>query len=223
MLITETVYSVRKRAPWLQWLGSLRLWLSFHIFTGIVGPFLVLLHSAFSVGGVAGLALGLAWIVVMSGLFGRYVYTAVPRTRAGIEWSRDELAARVEELEKEMEAWLAHRPMAVETWTRVAGPPLNPRHGLGVLLRTFSDFWYSRRVHAMLRTLERVERTRFGELERLLRRRRRLERQMASLDWAHRWMSLWRLAHLPLGAALFTSALVHMIGVLYYKGLPFLG
>ena len=37
LLMTETLYTFRKRFKWLQ-VGRLRAWLSFHIFTGIVGP-----------------------------------------------------------------------------------------------------------------------------------------------------------------------------------------
>ncbi len=37
MLMTETLYSLRKRARLARW-GRMADWLRFHIFTGIVGP-----------------------------------------------------------------------------------------------------------------------------------------------------------------------------------------
>jgi hypothetical protein len=41
MLMTETLYSLRKRTRRAQW-GRMSAWLDFHIFTGLVGPYLVL-------------------------------------------------------------------------------------------------------------------------------------------------------------------------------------
>ncbi|MEN4098501.1 MAG: hypothetical protein ROW52_01135, partial [Anaerolineaceae bacterium] len=40
MLMTETLYSLRKRSRLARW-GRMSAWLQFHIFTGIVGPYLV--------------------------------------------------------------------------------------------------------------------------------------------------------------------------------------
>ncbi|MBI5303970.1 MAG: hypothetical protein HY868_17680 [Chloroflexi bacterium] len=219
MLITETIYTIRKRIRWFSWLGPLRVWLSFHIFTGIVGPFLVLLHSAFMVGGLAGFAMLMTGIVVMSGFVGRYIYTAVPRTRAGIEVSHDELTARANALQRELDAWTAQRPALVNAINaRVTASPVDPNDWLGLLARAWQDYAYDRRVHAASRGLAKSERARFRELEKLLHRRRQLERQIASLSLAHRLMGVWRLVHVPLGAALFTSAFIHVIAALFFKG-----
>ncbi len=221
MLVTEIVYSVRKRVHWLHWVGSLRLWLSFHIFTGIVGPFLVLLHSAFAVSGLAGLALVMTGLVVLSGLVGRYVYTAVPRTRAGIELSRDELAARAQELKKELDGWIEHKPALFPLLAAVAGPTTNTRDWLDVLMRPFADLAYDQQVRSTLRGVERTERVRLNELKQLLRRQHQLERQIASLEWVQRMMGVWRLVHIPLGITLFTTSFLHVLAALYFKGLRF--
>lgn len=85
ILATESLYSFRKRsrraAPW----GRSESWLRFHIFTGIVGPFMILLHSAFSFDGLASMATLLMAATVASGFVGRYIYTLLPRSTAGIE------------------------------------------------------------------------------------------------------------------------------------------
>ncbi len=220
MVITETVYSIRKRVQWLHWLGSLRMWLSFHIFTGIVGPFLVLLHSAFAVGGLAGWAFAMAGIVVLSGFAGRYIYTAVPRTRAGIELGRDELIARAETLQMELDEWILNKPM-LTSLLPAATTPAKTINWSDVLLRTWKDHAYDQHVHAALQTLTRTDGARVRELEQLLRKQHRLERQIASLDWVQRIMGLWRLAHIPLGITLFTTALIHIVAALYFRGLRF--
>ncbi len=84
MLATETLYSLRKRSRLARW-GRLVNWLRFHIFTGIVGPFMVFLHSAWKMNGIAGVTLWMTGVVVLSGFIGRYLYTRIPRTADGIE------------------------------------------------------------------------------------------------------------------------------------------
>lgn len=84
MLMTETLYSLRKRTRFAHW-GRMSNWLQFHIFTGIVGPFMALLHSSWKINGLAGVTLLLTGVVVVSGFIGRYIYTRIPRTADGIE------------------------------------------------------------------------------------------------------------------------------------------
>ncbi|HMK08031.1 MAG TPA: hypothetical protein VK449_03275 [Anaerolineales bacterium] len=94
MLMTETLYSLRKRALRRPW-GTMRSWLQFHIFTGIVGAYLVLLHSAWSFRGLAGVLSFMTAVVVASGFVGRYIYTAVPRTADGVVIEARELQAQL--------------------------------------------------------------------------------------------------------------------------------
>jgi len=84
MLSTETLYSLRKRERMARW-GRMSAWLQFHIFTGIVGPFMVLLHTSWKFNGLAGVTTLLTAIIVISGFIGRYIYTRIPRTADGIE------------------------------------------------------------------------------------------------------------------------------------------
>ena len=60
-------------------------WLQIHIFTGLVGPFMVLLHSSWKFNGLAGVTTLLTVIIVVSGFIGRYIFTRIPRTMDGLE------------------------------------------------------------------------------------------------------------------------------------------
>lgn len=84
MLMTETLYSLRKRSRSVHW-GRMSSWLEFHIFTGIVGPYMVLLHTAWKFNGLAGVTTLFTVIIVVSGFVGRYIFTRVPRTLDGLE------------------------------------------------------------------------------------------------------------------------------------------
>jgi hypothetical protein len=84
MLSTETLYSFRKRTNRARW-GSMQSWLQFHIFTGLVGPYMVLLHTSWKFNGLAGVTTLLTVVIVISGFFGRYIYTLIPRGVDGLE------------------------------------------------------------------------------------------------------------------------------------------
>jgi hypothetical protein len=84
MLMTETLYSLRKRSRSVRW-GRMSTWLQFHIFTGIVGPYMVLLHSSWKFNGLAGVSMLFTVIIVVSGFIGRYIFTRIPRTLEGLE------------------------------------------------------------------------------------------------------------------------------------------
>jgi hypothetical protein len=101
MLMTETLYSLRKRALRRPW-GTMRAWLQFHIFTGIVGAYLVFLHSAWSFQGLAGGLTFMTAVVVMSGFIGRYIYTAVPRTADGVVIEAQELQDQLVRAQEEV-------------------------------------------------------------------------------------------------------------------------
>ena len=84
MLMTEFLYSLRKRSRSVRW-GRMSSWLQFHIFTGLVGPYMVFLHSSWKFHGLAGATTLLTLIIVLSGFIGRYIYTRIPRTLDGME------------------------------------------------------------------------------------------------------------------------------------------
>ena len=95
MLMTELLYSLRKRSRSARW-GRMSSWLEFHIFTGLVGPFMVLLHTSWKFNGLAGISTLFTVIIVISGFVGRYIYTRIPRTTDGmiIEGTLSEAALR---------------------------------------------------------------------------------------------------------------------------------
>ena len=84
MLMTEILYSLRKRSRAARW-GRMSTWLEFHIFTGLVGPFMTLLHTSWKFNGLAGVSTLFTVIIVISGFVGRYIFTRIPRTVDGLE------------------------------------------------------------------------------------------------------------------------------------------
>lgn len=220
MLMTETLYSIRKRMGSARW-GRMVYWLKFHIFTGLVGPFMVLLHSSWKFAGLAGLVMLLTVIVVVSGFIGRYIYTAIPRTVNGLALEEEEIDRMIQETEASLQAWL--QAQSEETRKVVEGllhaedalvhtlPP-----ALLLWIRPIVRWYYRWLWWQEKRRLGRLIRAEAKKLERLLTRRSTLRRQRAMLLWARRAMAIWHTLHVPLGAVLFTLAFVHIAGALYY-------
>lgn len=80
LLFAEVGYSWRKRTS-RSGPGSVQRWLQAHVYAGLVGPYLALLHSAFRFRGLAGVLTLLMGVVVLSGVVGRFAYTRAPRSR----------------------------------------------------------------------------------------------------------------------------------------------
>jgi len=116
MLMTEVLYSLRKRSRRARW-GSMETWLKFHILTGLVGPYMVLLHSSWKFHGLAGAVTLLTLLIVASGFVGRYIYTRIPRSLDGSETDDSARAAGLAKTRRAMAVWYAvHIPLGMATF-----------------------------------------------------------------------------------------------------------
>ena len=218
MLMTETLYSLRKRSRSARW-GRMSSWLRFHIFTGLVGPYLVLLHTSWKFNGLAGIVTALMIAVVLSGIVGRYIYTAVPRTADGAVIEAAELEHQIALAEADLQRWLAGRPEADQRLVqRMAALPAGGGPLL-VLGRTFLEWEYRLAWRREQRRMGALEKAQARELDRLLRQRRSLRRQVASLALARRMLATWHTVHIPIGMVLFAAACVHIGAAIYYATL----
>jgi hypothetical protein len=220
MLMTEILYSWRKRSRSARW-GKMSNWLRFHIFTGLVGPYMVLLHTSWKFNGLAGIVLLLTIIIVLSGIIGRYIYTAIPRTADGAEIEASELARQIEIVEENLQKWAQAQPEITHTLSQAVKETSAPSGNSpsAVFGRVFTEASYRFRLWHAHRQLRTRYRSQAKELENLFQRKRALQRQVASLAMARRLLSLWHTVHIPIGVALFATAFVHIIGAIYYATL----
>lgn len=219
MLMTETLYSLRKRSRVARW-GRLAKWLQFHIFTGLVGPFLVLLHTSWKFNGLAGVVMLLTLIIVVSGVIGRYIYTAVPRTADGAELQARHLSDMIREIEREMEEFASANPAIQKQQQRL--PAIQQAQGSGataVLGRVFTEWSERFQGWQEQRQAQAALRPQIRTMEKLARERRALYRQIDSLAAARRMLAVWHTIHIPIGMALFAAALVHILAAIYYATL----
>ena len=84
-------YMARKRYRFLARFGRLKYWLESHIFLCILGPIMILYHTAFKFGGIVSVSFWSMVVVVASGVIGRYIYLQIPRSMEGRELSLNEV------------------------------------------------------------------------------------------------------------------------------------
>jgi hypothetical protein len=212
MLATETLYTLRKRVRRFT-LGPTTVWLQAHIFMGIVGPFLVVLHSAGKLQGLAGVVTILTVLMVVSGFVGRYIYTAAPRSLDGVELGADELEGMFASTDGQLRA-LANKAGQTALPAIALETPL--QGWIVVLLRPYLRWRYGQRVHAVVKKMKGVDRRAAREIERLFLERYHLLLQIYSLAAARRLLAVWHILHVPLGGVLFALAFLHVGAALYY-------
>ena len=219
LMVLMLLYSVRKRAKPLRNLGRLRAWLDFHIFCGIVGPLLVILHSSFKVQGLVALSFWSMIAVALSGVLGRFLYLQIPRTRAGDELTLAEVAARREELARRLEE-LGLPPEIRGQLDRIALGGVSADARLLPLLfhlplQSVSLGWrlltFRRRLQAELKGAPRPL---LREATRAARRKAVLERRIVLWSRLQQLFHYWHVFHKPFAVVMYVFMVVHVAVVL---------
>ncbi len=209
MLMTEVLYSLRKRSMHARW-GRMSDWLEFHIFTGLVGPFLVLLHPGFQFKGLAGVLSLLTILIVISGFIGRYIYTAVPRTADGVEIDLAILEAQAAGMASELAALSHHRTTQPVGVRRPVGA--GNTSGIPVSYQ-LSEIMDARLVN---QPVSGALRAKARHLQELQNQHRKLQKVIRQRQTARRLFSLWHTIHIPLGLTLFLIAFIHIGAAIYF-------
>ncbi len=212
MLGAETLYTLRKRMRSLS-TGRMSVWLQSHIFLGILGPAIVLLHSAGKYHGIAAIAALLTVVTVFSGFVGRFLYTSVPRTLDGGELGLEELASRFAEVDRRLAS--LDGELSGEVRRILEEAPSKPAWHLP-LTRPWMAWRYRRHIRHRLSSVANMEPAVRDELAELLADRQEIQLEMQALAATRRLLSLWHLFHVPLGVILFTVVLVHVVAAVYF-------
>lgn len=216
LMTAMLAYSVRKRAGWLRRAGSLGAWLDFHIWCGVTGPLLIVLHSALKVGGLIAIAFWSMVAVAGSGVFGRFLYAQIPRTAAGDQLSLEE----ARRLDAELGARLRDEFDLDEAELAALDPPGGAGGAsLAVTLAglAFEPIRLRRRLarfRARHRALPHLVLARLGDLA---AQRALLHRRLALWRSLHELFHYWHVFHKPFAVLMYLFALVH-IGVAWATG-----
>lgn len=208
MLMTETLYSMRKRSKRAIW-GKMSDWLEFHIFTGLVGPFMVLLHPGWQFRGLAGVLSLLTILIVISGIIGRYLYTAVPRTVDGVEVAVEELKRQATDVQDRLQELTVLEMAFIDrkkTYLEVSNVNEMPQNkDFTIKSSKFNGLWHTG-VGADSRQ----------EQHQLTKKWRQLNRAIYARQKARQLFSLWHTIHIPIGLTLFIVGFIHIGAAIYY-------
>src|SRR5450631_3641644 len=139
MMILLLVYSARKRAAWLRWLGGIPAWFEIHMALGVTGPILVLFHANFKLGATnSNVALISMLVVAGSGVIGRYIYTRLHAQMDGHEDTLEQLKAVGDRLRSQTTS-ISFLPGLLDTIDRVEKRWIAPPKGtVGKFLHLFT-------------------------------------------------------------------------------------
>jgi hypothetical protein len=219
-------YPFRKQARWLAWTGPVGRWLDVHIVMGLSLPGLAAVHAGWRFEGLIGLGMLAMVIVSLSGTIGRYLYTHIPRNRAGLELSLEEAGAERRALLTELAVATGRAPRELE---ETLGLDLRPLARLGIG-RTFArlltdDIARWRALRRLRREWSRGHQAR-AALEgaglagalRLARREMALAQQVRLLDATRRVFGWWHVAHRPFALTALVAVVVHVVVAIWIGG-----
>jgi hypothetical protein len=233
MMVLLLIYSARKRAPWLRWIGSIPAWFEIHMTLGVMGPIFVLFHANFSLGATnSNVALFSMLLVAASGAVGRYIYTRLHARLDGHEDTLDQLKAAGARLASQKNS-VAFLPGLLEALERVERtyiePPENPLfrplHLCSGGIRVVAARWVMRSEIERAVGRARMQRPALmGEQGQLvadaarLYARRRLDAGRRMIEYAAyaRLFSFWHVLHLPLFFMLLIAGIVHVVAATVY-------
>ena len=238
LIVWLTWFGVRKR-QYSSTLGSVQGWLSAHVYLGCALLLIVLLHTGFQFGyNVHTLAFALMTLVIVSGLYGVYVYMKLPQRLSENrgDANRSELLDQLEDIDRRsrrvaedldedfqelVTSGISRTQLGSTLWARLRG-----RDESQVMLRQGGEVkvvdnagqeaaldWLAGRQS---RSGDPEQAGTIGELSALLRNKRRLLRQLNTDLRMQAMLEVWLHAHIPLTAGLLLALAVHILTVFIY-------
>src|SRR5438132_236790 len=217
-MLLNFLYPVRKRTRALSGMGSIRSWLDFHMFVGFMSPLVIAFHAAFQSNNqlATGTAAALL-IVVLTGIFGRFIYGLVPAS-GGKALQISDVLGRWERLRARLQPMLdeADNPALLHRMFDSAAKPVRP----GSLLWMFVT-WPLRSTWTRWRLF--AARFHFSDVHYYRQFRegyRQLSRLRMQVTFYHSLKNLlrgWRVFHASLAGFLVIAIAAH-IAVSVYLG-----
>ncbi len=223
------LYPLRKCWTWLNRIGKTKHWLDFHVLLGITAPLIITFHSAFKMGGLAGVAYWIMIAVALSGFVGRYLYAQIPRSLGQAEMSLKEMEATVSALADQL---VSQAIFSKEEFGRSFRLPtaaevrqMSAVKAFGHLIRLDVDrlMWVGalrrKTITAPLRalTLGGLLPTGNRELEAVISSARRqswMAARMLFLSKIQEFFQLWHVVHRPFSYSFAVLSCIHVATVL---------
>lgn len=211
------LYPLRKHVRALAWTGTVARWLDVHVVAALGLPLLVAIHAAWRFEGLIGLGYASMLVVCLSGVVGRYLYVRIPRSRTGVELTRDEVAAKRSALVTEIAAATGQAPDAVMRALEAAAGARATSLGRALLRMVANDVlrWRTtRRLRREWATAGRngqpLPRATVQRLAGLVNEEIALTQQARLLEATQAAFRYWHVAHRPFAITALIAVTVHV-------------
>jgi len=222
MMLFMLLYSVRKRTRIFRNWGRLNRWLDIHIFFGIIGPLLIVLHTSFKVQGLVAVSFWSMVAVAGSGILGRYLYLQIPRSIRGDELSHEQINQALAEAESDdIVDFKIDEKIMIEIENDFLAKIAEGRGIISSVATSIIDdltsFISKRRLYKkhLLKYGLSPEVTR--KLGALARKRALLKRKSMLLNQIQQLFHYWHVFHKPFAIIMYIIMLVH-VGVAVWLG-----
>jgi len=217
ILVFLWLYPLRKKVRWLAWTGRVGSWLDVHVGLALTMPLLVAVHAGWRFEGLIGLGYAAILIVCLSGIVGRYLYTRIPRSRAGVELTRDQVAGERQALLGELTVATGFTPAELDTHL-ATGPVASSGSLLGsartLVSQELARYRALRRFRRLLEadggSARRLDRAALRRVVRLASREAALTQQARMLEATQQVFKFWHVAHRPFAVTALLAVVVHV-------------
>ena len=222
MMLFMLLYSLRKRTAVFKKWGHLSHWLDIHIYFGIVGPLLVILHTSFKVQGLVAVSFWSMITVALSGILGRYLYLQIPRNFDGDELTDSELKNTYSRMTDDLSKTAPIDDKILATIESEIMPPPPTTVGLfGAVWFIFIDDISRRfrggKIIPKYSSLLKLPPNKVRQLTNLIKKRALLRRKIHFINQVQQLFHYWHVFHKPFAIIMYIVMLVH-VSIAFWLG-----
>lgn len=215
MMLLLLFYSVRKRTRIFNKLGAVSRWLDIHIFFGIVGPLLIVLHTSFKLNGIVSVSFWSMIAVAFSGVLGRYLYLQIPRGIRGNELGIQDLEDMDNKLTFKILNSYEIEPDKLDIiQNKILGNIDSERNAFSLLISLlFSDFFKSIksiRIKKEIRKNVGLPTSQIKEFVKISWEKALMHRKVLLLNKVQKLFHYWHVIHKPFAIIMYLIMIVHV-------------
>jgi hypothetical protein len=170
----------------------------------VLGPILVLFHTAFKFNGLVSISFWSMVAVVASGVAGRFIYLRIPRTLEGRELSLNELHSMKENMRQTLEEKFqlnSSTQQLIMTVLESKKLPENSGQSTASLVRMIKS-----------QMLEQgIKKTSINHVLSLIRTEISMSKKIENLQLMQKLFRYWHVAHLPFAIIMLIIMVIHVI------------
>jgi len=204
-----SIYIARKRYNFMAKYLRLKYLLEFHIFLCILGPILILFHTAFKFGGIVSISFWSMVVVVLSGVIGRFIYIQIPRTIEGRELSLIEVKGMKSDLSELLKSTKGLDDEIINLITGFVQDETPSSDKVSLISKFFNDQKTIRLVKKRLKqkNIDKAERI---SVINMIKEEISLSNKIVRLKTMQRLFKYWHVAHLPFALIMLIVLIIHV-------------